>query len=573
MVCNRQFGIYMILGFMLIGFPAWILMLSAIWFLAGGVLQSWMVWMAGACTMASGFAAARHYFHDNAGKFFIFTSMTAIFIFWMFFQISGNFYDLSYDGEVYHQEAVIKLVSDWNPFYEHLRKIETDSPDLLNHYAKGPWIYEAALYKATHAIENAKVFNFLLLAAAFCFTMAALKSQPKVKYPLLFSALLALNPVMVYQTLSFYIDGQLGSLLCCFFALAAMITRERDRDSCLYIALIMTIVLLSNVKFTGVVYAVCGGGLLIAWLWGLDQRSRIIPVIKTGLAGLLLASCIAGFNPYVTNTIYYGHPFYPLYGAGSNNMDIMTSNSPKSFLTMNRFEKLFYATFSKTENAVGLDWPKLKIPFTFEKREIEFLFTATDTRIGGFGPLYGGIVIFSAVLLLALWQSSRRRAGYIGAVMVSIFLSAIVNPEAWWARYAPQLWAIPVVAAMGALCAKQKHLKLGGLSMIVLLAANIALVTVPYVVANHYTSAAWREVLEELKAVNEPFTIYFGEFRSKRSQLSEQGIEYTEVKYNHDLPHGGIGIEPIDWDLPVMRNNCIDAVRNEPLYIKFFLDK
>ncbi|MCE5285878.1 MAG: hypothetical protein LLG02_08535 [Pelosinus sp.] len=568
MVCNRQVGFYMVMGFILVGFPTWILTLAAICFLAGGVLHAWLVWAAGAAALASGFAAARHYFREEAAKFFVLTSITTLLIFGVFFNIAGDFYDMSFDGEVYHQEAVIKLVHNWNPFQEQLIKVEADSPDLLNHYAKGPWIYEAALYKATSAIENTKVFNFLLLSAAFCFTLAALKSQSKIKYPALFSVLLTLNPVMVYQTLSFYIDGQLGSLLLCFLALAFMITQRRD--SYLYIGLVMTIVLLANVKFTGVVYAVCGGGLLISWLWSLQQRSRIFPVIKTGLIGLLLAVCLAGFNPYVTNTLYYGHPFYPLYGAGTNNMDIMTSNSPKSFFIMNRYEKLFYAAFSKSENAVELDLPQLKVPFTYEKREVEFFLTATDTRIGGFGPLFGGLLIFSALLFLVLWRRQRQRGLYAVAVASTIFLSAIVNPEAWWARYAPQLWAIPIVAAIGALSVRQGYIRLGGWVMAALLTFNIVLVTVPYAVGNYYASAAWGEVLDELKAVNEPFSIYFGEFRSKRTQLHERGIEYVEVRYNHHLPNGGIDIEPIDWNLPVMRDNCIDAVRDTPIYKWFF---
>lgn len=568
MLCSRQVGFFMVLGFILAGFPTWILTLAAVYFLCGGVLQPWLVYAAGFAAMSGGFAAARHYFREKALMFFVAASLAAVFIFVLFFKIAGDFYDMSYDGEVYHQEAVIKLVNSWNPFYEHLRKIETDSPDLLNHYAKGPWIYEAALYKATPAIENAKVFNFLLLSAAFSFTVAALKSYSKIKQPVLLSILLTLNPVMVYQTLSFYIDGQLGSLLLCFLALAFMIVQRRD--TFLYLALIMTIVLLCNVKFTGVVYAVCGGGLLICWLWGLGQRKRITQVIKTGLAGIILAICLTGFNPYVTNTINYGHPFFPLYGAGSNNMDIMTSNSPQSFLTMSRVEKLFYAAFSCTENAVGLERPRLKTPFVYEKREIEFLLSGTDTRIGGFGPWYGGILLCSAVLLAILCLHHPRKGFYTAAAIGTVFLSAIVNPEAWWARYAPQLWAIPVIAAIGALAVRPWYIRLSGWIMAALLAFNIILVTVPYSVANYYASAAWGEVLDELKAVNEPFTIYFGEFRSKRTQLMERGIVYNEVRYKYDLPNGGIDIQPIDWNLPVMRNSCIDAVRDKPIYKWFF---
>jgi 4-amino-4-deoxy-L-arabinose transferase-like glycosyltransferase len=558
----------MILGFILAGFPAWLLLLAAVYFLCGGVIQAWLVYAGGFAALASGFAAARHYFREKALKYFVAASIAAVVIFGVFFNIAGSFYDMSYDGAVYHQEAVIKLVENWNPVYEHLYKLQTDSPDLLNHYAKGPWIYEAALYKATPAIENAKVFNFLLLSAALCFTLAALKSYPKIKQPVLFSVLLTCNPVMLYQTLSFYIDGQLGSLLLCFLALAFMITQQRD--NCLYAALIMVIVLLANVKFTGVVYVCCGGVLLICWLWGLGQRNRIAAVIKTGLVGILLAICLAGFNPYVTNTLNYGHPFFPLYGAGQNSMDIMTSNSPKGFLALNRFEKLLLASFSCSDNALGIDLPRLKPPFVYEKREIEFFLSATDTRIGGFGPLYGGMLLLSVLLFAALWWYKRQSGLYAALAAGTIFLSAIINPEAWWARYAPQLWAIPIIAAMGALAARNIYIKIGGWLIAGLLIFNIALVALPYTVGNYYSSAAWREMLDELKASNEPLTIYFGEFRSKRAQLAEQGIKYIEIRYNHALPEGGIEMAPVDRSVPLMRNACIDAVRSKPIF-KWFL--
>jgi hypothetical protein len=215
--------------------------------------------------------------------------------------------------------------------------------------------------------------------------------------------------------------------------------------------------------------------------------------------------------------------------------------------------------------------PRLKVPFIIEKRELEFFFAATDTRIGGFGPLYGGILIVSALLFYALWRHQRQIGLYAIAAAGTIFLTAIVNPEAWWARYAPQLWAIPAVAAMGALMVRHAYIRLGGWALAVLLTVNIAAVTVPYAVGNYYATKAWDKVLDDLEAADEPISIYFGEFTPKRAQLNERGIEYTEVKYNYDLPNGGVDVQPIDWNLPAMRNICIDEVRYQPIYRRFFV--
>ena len=109
----------------------------------------------------------------------------------------------------------------------------------------------------------------------------------------------------------------------------------------------------------------------------------------------------AGAPTYVTNTLKNKNPFFPLMGEGS--IDIMSLNSPASFLNKPNIYKLFFSIFGRFENTcvmMGDDGklPEIKIPFTFSLEEIgRFRVLQPDTRISGFGLFFGGILIFSFI--------------------------------------------------------------------------------------------------------------------------------------------------------------------------------
>src|SRR4030042_3632633 len=43
-----------------------------------------------------------------------------VFSFYLSLIVSQGFFDISYDGQAYHQEALLQLNRGWNPFYEQL---------------------------------------------------------------------------------------------------------------------------------------------------------------------------------------------------------------------------------------------------------------------------------------------------------------------------------------------------------------------------------------------------------------------------------------------------------------------
>jgi hypothetical protein len=98
-----------------------------------------------------------------------------------------------------------------------------------------------------------------------------------------------------------------------------------------------------------------------------------------------------------------------------------------------------------------------------------------DVRIGGFGPLFGGIVL---LMLAALIIGGRGPTWEGGVLIFLLFICTVINPEMWWARYVPGLWLVPVLIA---LCNKPNGRRTVWLQALlgIALAANVLLTLVP----------------------------------------------------------------------------------------------
>jgi hypothetical protein len=120
---------------------------------------------------------------------------------------------------------------------------------LLNNYGKGVEDPQAAIYAFTNRLETTKSTNFIMLAASFCLVMSFLLRLNRFSFrkKLLFSTLLALNPVTFYQLLNTYVDGQMCSFMLCFMAVAGLLFLDVNR----YFYLLSSIlIMLINIKFT-----------------------------------------------------------------------------------------------------------------------------------------------------------------------------------------------------------------------------------------------------------------------------------------------------------------------------------
>lgn len=493
-----------------------------------------------ALVMAAGFGwwAVNFYFAQERIRVFALLFGAAVITFVLFAVISSRIYDISWDGQTYHAEAIVQLANGWNPFREASppglvrHKYPWFFPIYLSFFPKGPWICAAALYKFSGSFESGKAFHLVLILACLLFSFAALSTLRSIQGPwrLMLSLLIAFNPVSIYQMFTYYVDGQLSSLLAITVVLLILVYRRPD--PVLMIVLTLAVILMINVKLTGALYvSVLVGGYWLFYL--VVKRTHRGELTACLTAGGFLGGGFVGFSPYVTQFINKfirtGNPFHPYAGWTS----MVGFDSPEIFGNkMDRVRMLANSLFSKSE---VLPIPfKLKLPFIFSFSELQ-AFDFPDVRIGGFGPLFSGAIVLSvAILVVLFWKYHRRLlcAAHLLVLLSLICISALFFSESWWARYAPQLWMVPMfMAIFGLLIIRRRFMRGLAMALLLLLFANNLLIYLRYASYTLKNSLMAAGQLATLKKQEEPLPTKFGIFSAIRYRFEREGIRYVEVDH------------------------------------------
>jgi hypothetical protein len=441
------------------------------------------------------------------------------------FILAANFYDVSWDGQTYHQESVIQLRNGWNPFCE--KPAKNLSSVWIMHYPKGAEIPQAALFAFFKRVEIAKATNIILIVSSFFLFVSVLlefKIISELKL-LLVGCVAAFNPIAVCQALTFYIDGQVASLILCLLSLSFLLFQGLDKYRLLLF--FFCISLLLNLKFTafGLVGIVVIGLLIV--LYRNNRKADTKKIFVVAGVSSFVAVVMVGFNPYVTNVINNGNPFYPL--AGKGKMDIFSYNCPQQLLNKNRIEKFFISTYAKTEDISGSDYPQLKIPFFFEKDELKVNY---HTRIAGFGFWFSGIFsiasILSIFLFLFYFRAHRYQLELLSLVFIMFALSVFMISEPWWARYIPQVWFFPIAMILFAEETKNRRIQFLSTILLVIILVNVIEVCSYTALFNRARTKEVKAQISELKKTNhKPIHVDFGLFLSNRIRLEENNIPYV----------------------------------------------
>ena len=363
--------------------------------------------------------------------------------------VASQLHDFSWDGQAYHQEAILQLASGWNPWRGDLTPAQTAQAVWINGYPKATWIVETMAFQAILRLEAAKAVGWMLglsVAGMGALVTAALPGSRAMRWSLY--ALFLLNPIASCQWCTFMVDSWVawtldGAALAGLTLVYPEIAPWPRRVS--WLALVAYLLLLASVKLTGLVYGVyllaCLAGVLIMRRSRLPvPRRAIVPAIAS-----VVVSCVALGNPYLHNALRHGHPFWPV--MGPNKVSIVGEAEHPAFLARNGPVKFLWSVNAEARNHVFLTaddaarWgaPHLKPPFAVRRSELP-AFVAPDVHLGGFGPWYGGVFLVGVALLATGvwrgWPGARVLAALWGIVLVSV----LINPEAWWVRYVPQAW-------------------------------------------------------------------------------------------------------------------------------------
>lgn len=393
-------------------------------------------------------------------------SMSIILVLVSIYLINFTF-DLTGDGNYYHKPAIGIIKEGWNPTRgSSFDYIKQNHPEMANeimclwidHYPKATWNFAASIYAVTGDIESGKVISFLTMISIACLIFGYLsKRHLKMWQSIIVSLLLVVNPIICSQMFSYYVDGIMGLYIYGIILFLLMIADKKFdyiSDTQKWLLLASVIIICMNIKFTGLLFAgIFSIAFYIFWLYKLwknnEFKKNVISLTLRFTIIVIIGVGIVGFSTYIKNTIDHKNPLYPLFGNGK--VDIVTTMQPVSFANKNRVEKLFESIFSKSENITygSGENPDLKIPFTIYQEELNGLWIP-DLRIGGYGVWFSGILIITTIALvyglIKVYMKNKKIASYITVILSGIFVSTIILDEAWWARYSPQLYLIPIIS-------------------------------------------------------------------------------------------------------------------------------
>jgi hypothetical protein len=446
-------------------------------------------------------------------------------------------HDFSYDGQLYHQEAIHLIKTGWNFIYKSNISTENRSYAVV-YYPKAIWILNAVFYDISSSLEFSKCVLIIFIFSSYLLFLD-FAGIFLIKYKYIFGSVLVLNPIVLGEFFTFYVDG-IVSLLFLLTVLNFLIYLKNYQIQYL-IAGLLSSILLANCKFSSLAFSI-----LILFFMGLFMLLYRRDAFKK-VYGLLIPFVIlfglVSINPYITNTIYKGSPLYPIISReGFDKIQTMESQASADFNKKDRFTRFFYSLFGKTASLIeGI--PQLKIPFTFSLDEFSS-FTNPCPRSGGFGPLFSGVVLTSLLLFIYYFRFIFNKINtlyFLSAMLILVF----VNSESWWARLSPHFYfmivsLLIILVLSGLLPKKILYFSFAVLfinSFLVFLSASLIELSGEIKLARQ-VAILRAEKVEKLKVVFCP-VVEFNKVKlkeytaSNKIRIEEYGFSYDELT-DHD---------------------------------------
>jgi hypothetical protein len=454
--------------------------------------------------------------------------------------VSALYYDLSWDGQWYHQTGIIHIANDWNPLADPMRDFAKDMQEWVRHYPKGPWYEAAVVYRLTGHIEPGKCVQWIALSAMFFAVLAALVDVGVHRAPAMFFALLVtLNPAVVSELTGFMVDGIMFSFVT--VAIASMVSALQSPRWTTSVAGVTASIIAINAKFTGLVFLCIGLLSAGVWCW-FQRRARFRAFAGVACGTVFLGVCVWGYNPYITNTIHMHQPLYPVLGSAQYPAidHVETGETPRNMRHRNRLLRFSYAIFGRPGNQpyyIGRNatwmWPFAALPADL------YSYTFQETRIAGFGPWFSGCLLLSITLaawLLATRTPARRT---FMLICMTIVCSLLISRHLWWARYGPQLWLLPItplILAQQPACSRWQRALARAIGVVLLLNALIVASIRMKWETSH--SMALRAQLQQMHDSGKEYQVSTRHFsESANVRLGEGGIRYQDLGMQK-LPDG-----------------------------------
>lgn len=444
-------------------------------------------------------------------------------------------YDVSWDGQWYHQDAIIKLTQGWNPVYSHSNPsiIISDSDLWIHHYPQASWIVKAGIFKLTGSIQSSKAITILLSFSCLILAYTILKKVFNFNSiaSIIFSIGIALNPVTYSQFFSFYVDGESAMMLSIYLLL--IVYNLKHPSKLIYVALLLVFIYTVNIKFTNLVYLTIFNLFYFIWLYFNAKEIRL-KVFKLFTVGYILGVFVLGYSSYTRNILEKGHPLYPIMGKDNYGDLVANIHASANFTGKNRFQNLISSSFAYPVYSRSPDSSKFRKPFT----EVNYdKFYRTDSEMSGFGARWSEILIFTTLLfLISLFYFKNTQFKYyllsIGIVLLSVF----INEQCYMARYVPQLWLIPLIISIYLYTKGNIIFKLMSLSFSVFLIYNTSKIIHRQVLYQEEVNYNIKAEIEYFKGFEKPIEVKC-KYLSIINRLKENNVPFNYLKGESDHKH------------------------------------
>jgi hypothetical protein len=240
--------------------------------------------------------------------------------------------------------------------------------------------------------------------------------------------------------------------------------------------------------------------------------------------------------------------FLKIVGLGKQNI---IENTPK----MNLQESIYYSQtpynlradfppiqflesiFSKTAHVSDKIPSQFKIPGSFSRQELEY-FSNPDARVGGFGPLFGLVLIS---LIIGVLLSRTKVSREYKFIAFGVTLATFLTPYPWWARYVGFFYSIVIVLVMLLITNRIHVSRLIGFFAATLLVAQSLLLTYGHFQKEVsyqrpiYESSRVSDSRTNIELREQSFSGYRYDW-SQREKFVYQNIE-LDFFLNHIAPH------------------------------------
>lgn len=455
----------------------------------------------------------------------------------------ANTHDTSWDGQGYHQTAVIALANGWNPVYEPYISLPQRLPSQIfsEGYPSALWEIQASIYALTGKINSAKITNIFLAFLAFLVLYSLMRILKfSLSISMVTSLLVVISPVYLLQLLTFMQDGAGYQILIIAVSSLAIFGISSKKYWSIPVCF-FSVVMLASTKYSHLPLALVLGGLFVVVFFNriLNKEYKFLnyKLVFVTITFLVLFA----YLPYVRNVIYHKAPFYP-----TNIPDLMGSvkynNIPINLASESKHKLFFYGVFSRAQSSESGDpidpsnIAELKMPFTFSLTEVDDSVSLHNNRVGAGGPLFSGIVLLSVLLVvIAYFKMHTRNERY--AVYVSTFslllivLLALMTPTPNLLRYVNQVQLIPYAAMLPIMYAFKEriYVKTFTYSLLLLSLINIGLFTNSLI---NKTVSDYNSLNEQYKSMRDSkkeYQVTAQHFYSNYLMLVEQNINFTAV--------------------------------------------